>query len=320
MTTASGFVLPLQPPRWLVAEPDDWPRRRQANHPLTWGERAEEVYRGRLSVGIDVIGQRAGVLKFDFGGYPEALSPSGQDAGQVPWDHLVRAQAARLRAMNAWALCLHVTYLTEEKMDVGAFRLTPSDLFHYNDEVGGMGGPGIATLDYPGGPQEWSRSWVIPKGVLDGATEALDSAFLTQDGSLVDLLVLLNEALNAYKEHDAPLAVVAAWTVCEVLIDKRWSEFFEGAKDMTRRRREKLRGRDYSAAVVTEVLNLNGRLPDDLYERLNDVRRGRNNWVHSMEPPHMNTARDALVSAAELVGQVWGRPAEVGLGLSISGI
>lgn len=74
------------------------------------------------------------------------------------------------------------------------------------------------------------------------------------------------------------------------------------------------------ADLVTEVLNLTEGLTDDLYERLNDVRRGRNKWVHSMKAPQIDTARDALVCAAELVGQAWGRPAEVGLGLSISGI
>jgi hypothetical protein len=54
---------------------------------------------------------------------------------------------------------------------------------------------------------------------------------------------------------------------------------------MTRDRKKKLLGRDYTASVMVEMLELHGQLTGSLYKNLEIARKARNNWAHDMAVP-----------------------------------
>lgn len=75
---------------------------------------------------------------------------------------------------------------------------------------------------------------------------------------------------------------------------------------MSRERRKKLTGRDYTASVVIEVLELEGIISHDLYRELEIARKCRNKWMHEMASPKASEVKVCVSAAFHLVRRVWG--------------
>jgi len=87
-------------------------------------------------------------------------------------------------------------------------------------------------------------------------------------------------------------SITLAWTACEQLISLLWIEMIEDAKNrvinpslINKDRIKKLKGRDYPASVKIEMLQINGKISNDIYKLLTDARKSRNDWVHEMKIP-----------------------------------
>ena len=103
-------------------------------------------------------------------------------------------------------------------------------------------------------------------------------------------------------------AITLAWGVCEQLLSISWKELISEASvkgTMTRKRKEKLNnGRDYTASVVIEMLELSGRINHDLYVSISNARQARNNWMHKMQEPNNAQVLDALHAVEGLLQNV----------------
>lgn len=71
--------------------------------------------------------------------------------------------------------------------------------------------------------------------------------------------------------------------LCEQLISHAWRKMIDeicdpaaGGERMPKDRRSKLNGRDYAASVKVEMLEMNGRIDNDLYRMLQIARKARN--------------------------------------------
>ena len=111
------------------------------------------------------------------------------------------------------------------------------------------------------------------------------------------------------KEGRPGEAVTLAWGVCEQLLSIAWEALLDDAGNtgrMPARRRRKLRGRDYTASVTTEMLELGMQIDHDLYVHLEKARRARNQWTHEMREPNIAQVSHAIRSVEGLFQKIYG--------------
>jgi hypothetical protein len=73
---------------------------------------------------------------------------------------------------------------------------------------------------------------------------------------------------------------------------------------MSRERRKKLTGRDYTASVMVEMLEVNGQIDHELYKLLETARKARNSWAHDMKSPTDSALRACSRAVEQLFKQV----------------
>lgn len=150
---------------------------------------------------------------------------------------------------------------------------------------------------------------VLKKAVIEYSLELLDNILSFQDPALIQLIELAYMAACRSIEKRFGEAMVLAWAVCEQLLSSAWDQLQEDNRTdgrMPSTRKQKLTGRDYTASVIVEVLELNGRLDHKLYQLLEGARKARNNWVHQMRVPEEHDVHRAIRAAEDLLWRVKG--------------
>lgn len=130
---------------------------------------------------------------------------------------------------------------------------------------------------------------VLPRSVFDRTIEQFEK--VCHDYDKIQLLSQVTKALDSFNTMDWAASLVHAWFVIEVFVNSMWiaylskrsDELKNGAKRIDRKRRETLLGRDYTASIMTNVLELVGEIDHDVYQKIESVRQKRNNVVHSLE-------------------------------------
>jgi hypothetical protein len=134
-----------------------------------------------------------------------------------------------------------------------------------------------------------TRREVVPKEVFDAVSVEFDQALGTE--SLVGQLAALSRSLAHYKVGNFSTSLVLSWFVIEGLLATEWDALLQakdgllsdGSKRVNADRRKILTGRDYSASVMLQVLELFDRIPTEQFKELNEIRKFRNYVVHSDE-------------------------------------
>lgn len=307
MNSAVGYY--LTPPVWVVDAP-----------PEPSGElEEEEVLRLDLSVGFKVGVQRRGVFMFDFGAWPP-----GQPILDDNFDKVALVQLQRVQVLNAHLVCLHSSLSEKqnvawEKMDVDLNDLVIKPTI--DSLPSAYAGTQIALLAWRGyrgfpGRQVLERQTVIK------SLEKLEEIIRRPQPAL-ELVALLNRAAVYYEEHNYPLSVVTAWTISERLLNLRWDDYLEANRVRVSQeaqvsfinadRKKKLKGADFTASIVSEILSLVGQLPFGLFKQLEDVRRARNGWLHDGDIPTRQIAELAVDSAREMIAEVLNIPLQLPL-------
>ena len=110
-----------------------------------------------------------------------------------------------------------------------------------------------------------------------------------------------------------------AWGVCEQLLSTAWETLLNDTsptRRMSKERKNKLRSRDYTASVITEVLELGMRIEYELYRHLEEARKARNSWTHNMREISFGQATEAIRAAEGLFRHIHG----IELSLQLSGL
>lgn len=112
-------------------------------------------------------------------------------------------------------------------------------------------------------------------------TEHLDKELLLP--SLMKLFSIINRGVVGIRGASFDIALINIWTVIELIMKDIWSEFLNN-KDLPKKRKEFLTGRDITAAIISENLNLHGVICDSLYEKISEARKARNKLMHELKP------------------------------------
>jgi hypothetical protein len=131
---------------------------------------------------------------------------------------------------------------------------------------------------------------------------------LLADGDLTGIRLVEGAFMAASRGFEKRFgeAITLGWTVCEQLVSITWDRMLDDTREadaerMPRERRSKLLGRDYTASVKSEVLELRGRIPHDLFRKLEIARKARNRWAHQMRPPPEREVQVCLSAVEQLM-------------------
>lgn len=143
--------------------------------------------------------------------------------------------------------------------------------------------------------------------VVNFSFDLLDQILGRGDTAFIQLVEAAYMASCRYQEKRFGEATILAWGVCEQLISADWNRMLDEGRNqnppMPRERRKKLNGRDYTASVMVEMLEINGRIDRDLYRLLEISRKARNNWAHEMRMPKASETSIAIRTIEKLLSQ-----------------
>ncbi len=146
---------------------------------------------------------------------------------------------------------------------------------------------------------------VLETEVVEHATDLFDDIVSSKESAMVQMVEAVYLAAYRCQEGRFGEAIVLAWGVCEQLLAAAWARFLDRDGDSSHRRK-RLQGRDYSASVKTEFLQLVGAIELPVYQQLEQARKARNRWAHEMREPDSNDVRSGVQVAQSLLETLYG--------------
>lgn len=152
----------------------------------------------------------------------------------------------------------------------------------------------------PKDESEFQR-FVLPRVVLDDLCSYYLTAIILDEDKVLSLLPV-TKALSEHNLRNYDIALVMCWFVAERYINDKWNKLI-AEKVILGKRKEKLQGRDYTASVMTEILEMNGKISKSRYEALNCTRVVRNGIAHQFgrRRATKKESAEALMLVRELI-------------------
>jgi len=296
----------------------------------------EIVCENILSCGIKVRVTRDGHFLFDFSKWPVApqitipgYTMPGEGGCRVPRYHreaddkaeqyaIVRAQvmnahqaclttAERVVAQRSAAMGFPLTSWSTEKAIT--FRVPTS--YHEDTEDMHALARNVLNNSLNVPRAEPLKRRLLELDVVAHSFKLLDQILSHPEPRLFQLVETVYTAACRAREKRPGEAITLWWGVCEQLISLLWKDLLDfrratSSDEMNKERVKKLTGRDFTASVVLETLELMGKIDHDLFRRLNIVRQARNKWAHELAAPKESQNWIAAQAVEQLLARVAG--------------
>jgi hypothetical protein len=150
---------------------------------------------------------------------------------------------------------------------------------------------------------------VVTDKTLAFAAEQFEA--ITKLGENFALLVdLLYHQHYLHSCHRFSESLLSAWSITETCLNQLWETFLsqrlESGIQISRERKKKLTGRDFTASIIQETLNLSDILSTDEYTEISKIRKARNDWVHGLKSTSSEEAADALRLCRSMIEKTYG--------------
>lgn len=296
------------------------------------------VVRSILKSGIEAKALRNGMFLFNFrdwvGGptvlvpgytYPEPRTPH-----IAPKEHQeARRRAEEIAIIRAQVLNAHQACLTTAERLVmhrsagmgfpvtawSAYKSIRMDTpIHYREDTEDLNSFAQNAMDnfYRHTRRRPLGRRVLERVVVEKSFQLLDTILLHPNPIALPLVASMFQAASRSRDKHFGEAVTLSWTVCEQLVSHAWKhhlamlQTIAGTQRITKDRREKLLGRDFTASIMVESLELAGVIDHDLYRRLEIVRKARNKWAHDMRVPKESEVWVSFDAARDLMSHLLG--------------
>jgi len=309
------------------------------------------VHEGQLAAGIKFRVRRDGFIWFDCnnwepGTYTEIPAYDRVPGTNVPREvtaaELVAEGRAYNRSMliNAFQFCLNVAHVVKRHrstqmsapvqprhlIHLSDFENPISPLYNFHPEPYCIYVDGILKEFQNRGTNPIQARRLVEHDVVAYSFELLDKIMASQNEDALKIVELLYWGCARYYDCSFADSLVLAWTACEKIINSLWANYLRSQKEtidsyerINKDRLKKLGGRDFSASVVTEFLELSKVIPFDLFRRLDETRKKRNAWLHSLESIDDIDASKALMAAGDLFKVATGITIRHGLSRTVPG-
>lgn len=295
--------------------------------------RQQVALRAKMSCGIEAYALRNGMFLFDFlrSSVGEMVRVPGYEWRSLPYTppraHAVAEakteQSGLLRAqiMNVHQACLISSEATVKHRSAAmGFPVTAwstvktIDISHrvpYSDDVEDVNALARNVLE-----GKYVPAFIPPKRrvleleVVDYSFRMLDYILSLERGQYLPIVEAAYQSACRSVEHRFGESIAIGWTACEQLVSQEWKLLLaknnstrDEDQKMSRDRRKKLLGRDYTASVMIEMLELSGKLTGKLYKDLETARKARNNWAHNMVVPSNKEVLACRLAIKELLSR-----------------
>jgi hypothetical protein len=294
----------------------------------------EVVLKKTLRCGIEARVQRDGTFLFDFASWP--LAPTivvpgyrMSDAQPIPQEHGSaedRAEAyaiIRAQVMNAHQACMTTAErvvknrsammglpMTVANTHKAIGLDTPHSSYDDIEDIHALARNVLNNKDQVHRPHPLPRR-VLELDVVEYSLDLLDSILTPGDVILIQMIEAIYIAACRKRDKRFGEAAILAWGVCEQLISSAWTKLLDDTKAsggpvhrVPKERRKKLTGRDYTASVMVEILEITGRIDHDLYRLLETARKTRNDWAHGLIAPKETETDKCILAAVSLLRQL----------------
>ncbi|MBI1214689.1 MAG: hypothetical protein GC185_02590 [Alphaproteobacteria bacterium] len=154
---------------------------------------------------------------------------------------------------------------------------------------------------------------VISEEVMDYTVQAFNDCYAQFGDETVEVLSLLYLACYEYRMHQSASAHLISWAIVEKCINKIWLQLQSevdlnsgGHTALDKNRRKLLSGRDYTISIIAQILSLTKKVDDDLLTRMDQARKVRNNFAHSLNPVSASDATNSIRLATDLISRLSG--------------
>ncbi|MGE8723366.1 hypothetical protein ACO2KH_18700 [Leptospira terpstrae] len=248
-----------------------------------------------------------------------------------------------LKLANAMILLLDCVYT--QKLKIGFFKfqeIAPSDVARITYEGNKFSGKSMSphslaqhlamsrwASQHPRGiPLEHSPLWgfrqVVPVEVLDAVFSLLRK--IISDSTKLDLISSLAKAFSEYKNTNLKLSIVLSWFIVESTMNDLYTDYLDSLPDKEKRlnkdRRKFLEGRDITASVKTNLLELLGLITYEDLQKCDRIRKLRNDIAHSVNKVQISIedAQNAVNFCAEQIFRNIDPSIQLNFGLSQMGL
>lgn len=270
----------------------------------------EIVWQQKGVCGVPIFARRDGFLIFDFDKSSEFThSLGGADMNAT----IARQKMNRRRYLYVNAFLMAVHSGVAETMKTGTPVQSPLNGLNWCKAVE-QNGRWLIT-DSMAQPVEGSNfvAQDLKLGALDHAVRVIAQCVEVFGDEGLKILELCLIAGNQYALHQFESAHLIAWSMIEKSLNKMWVELLHGLNtangghtNINRDRRELLTGRDYTASIMTQQLSLHNKIDDEMLSRLDEARRTRNSFAHSLKSVTWEDAGRALNTANDILSKVVG--------------
>lgn len=130
-----------------------------------------------------------------------------------------------------------------------------------------------------------SRRSVIEEKVFHKCIS--DFEILFSDNDSFYIMSQINSSFSEFCNLNFRQCLTLAWFCIEYFINKTWVAFLHDKKKSGKLidgdRRDILIGKDYSSSIMSNILELNGYVPYEIFVKINNVRSKRNLIVHNLD-------------------------------------
>lgn len=334
------------PLSWCAEEPTE----------KTWQQGSLEelfkvVHEGFLHDGLHYRVRRDGFIWFDCNNWELGTSTiipgySVKPGSKIPREareaEKLAEQRAHNRAMllNAYQLCLNSAHSFVKKRATGlGVPIQSTYLVHLSDFTNPI------SLLYSSktepyciyvnnalnsvakrNPKVMGARRLIELDVITYSFDLLDRVLKCKIEGTLKIVELLYWAHHRYSENAFSDSLILSWTICEKLLYQLWNHYLkekrtgnEGQPIINKERAKKLKGRDFTASIVSEILELAGVIETQLFRGIDDARRKRNAWLHSLGTIKDIDASNAMRTATELLQVATGIPVRPSISRTMAG-
>jgi hypothetical protein len=303
----------------------------------------EEVFRTTLDAGISCKVRREGMFVFDFSHWlqdDKSRDNRGLSSDAPPTESILR----QVTVLNVHLACLYTAISRRQNSCWNKMVVSPENrivLESLDSESMGPGDSRTAWLALSSYPQTYglpitadhrifSRLLTIELATIEESFGLLGAILRHSNPEVLLLTDLHLRGCKAFEDHYYSLCLVTAWTIIEKLLRLLWESYIDqnrdrgsatgGASFINADRKKKLtEGRDFGAAMISEILSLVDRINFSLYTDISEVRRVRNDWIHGLRPVPREAAAKSAELAEQMLSKVCGLDLKVPLSWKIHG-
>jgi hypothetical protein len=287
------------------------------------------VLKQTLNAGIEVWVQRDGLFLFDFTNYdlaPQVVIPGFRKPNpNGPYRYPVVTETAQRKAedyailraqiMNVHQACLTTAEQIVMRRGAGmgfpigassthkAISLKAPPYYHDDvEDIRALARNVLNSKDDVARDQPLGRR-TIELPVIECSLALLDQILMQKDTGIIQMVEGAYISACRSGERRFGEALILAWGVCEQAVSHEWRKLIDSGPSgrVSKERRTKLTGRDYTASVMVEMLEISNRISNDLYRSLEIARKARNHWAHEMRAPKESEVGVAIRAMEELL-------------------